>query len=419
MPTEPQKNQQLRQPLRGSIVHDHAHYTNEGFGSLARNMIYPIIHIALSCSLQPYISNALYDYNTSRPNYKTHLQSITAFLSLPEHDHGDDSTVPSQDFNQMGNDDCIIVKLEINTWNDAKIGSCCGDAKMIAKELSDYLNRCNNHAPQQYWWDIRLIGAIRCMDPTPIVYEWLQNLSATWTADDLDHEPPQPNQDRGSYSKAENGCDQTSVTDCLDATSAADSTAVNTDGSDHLRFVLRIVAHVRVPEDFTSQSWKDDNSVEKLYLALDTILQYIDYRMIDVKIDIFTEEQFALTSELEFIERYQKHPSVEDLRVHRGTTDSLLNDIKDIVRTADIFIPSSSYFSAFCGYLFPPPGIIVLSHSSRWQYFASHEQLMLNKVRSIQNANSRVIDIAQTSPTFGDNESWQCFISKIQKRKIM
>ena len=438
---------------RGSIVHDHAHYTNEGFGSLARNMIYPIIHIALSCHLQPYISNTSYDYNTSRPNYKTHLHSIAHFLSLPEYPYSETSVLPpcgaddgtkTTDDNDDDGDDYTIIKIEINTWNDTNIGSCCGDAMMIAKELSNYLhitcsgidnNRNHNNivASHRHWFDIRLVGAIRGMDPTPIVYQWLQNISKTWIATGMiDSEPKRTKlientndnyYNNRNHSTEDGRQDQTSVV--TDDVAATTITTEHDDASIANGILqLRIVAHVRVPEDFTCQHWKDDNHIDKLYAVLDTILQTTELQMIPVTIEIYTEEQFDRTNELELMHRYQNRAHVQEVQVHRGTTESLLKDIQCIVQRADVFIPSSSYLSAFCGYLFPVPGIMVVSHPSRWQYFTSHQQLMLghdvdddDDDVNHSSHQSRIIDMTQlSSSSLKDNQIWYTFISTIQAR---
>jgi hypothetical protein len=146
---------------RGCIRSDYIHYTNEGFGSLARNTIYPILHIASACDLQPYISNVSYNYNSARPNYKTHLPSISKFLSLPDDPattatndtcdsrhsvttatvHNGCNVVSEDDtttattatattaYSQKIRDmhDCDVLELEVNTWNDMNIGFCYGD----------------------------------------------------------------------------------------------------------------------------------------------------------------------------------------------------------------------------------------------------------------------------------------------------
>jgi hypothetical protein len=290
--------------FRGSIVHDHTHYTNEGFGSLARNMIYPIIHIASTCHLLPHIARTMYDYNSARPNYKTHLQSVSTFLSLPE-------------YNPITSDvdSTVVVELQVNTWTDPNIGSCCGDAVMIAKHLFDFLNQYNpaqleSNTTKQVWFVIRLIGAIRCMDPTPLVFEWLQQLSNTWKL--------QPKQERfllHHNNNEESTCDNTSVTETIHSSMKTSP--------------LRIVAHVRIPEDFTCQNWKEDNHIDKLYLTLDTVLNHIDNRSFIITIEIYTEEQFTVLDEQQLMERYQK--SVRTVQIHRGTTETLLKDIQNML----------------------------------------------------------------------------------------
>ena len=127
---------------------------------------------------------------------------------------------------------------------------------MIAKELSDYLHRNfnSNVARQRHWFDIRLVGAIRGMDPTPIVYEWLQTLSKTWIIDNEgDHELPKQLYNNDNRSCTLNGFDHTSVTDSLNVTTATVSNTTTLDGFSCVNAVLRIVSHVRVPEDFTCQ----------------------------------------------------------------------------------------------------------------------------------------------------------------------
>jgi hypothetical protein len=354
--------------------------------------------------------------------------------------------------NNNRHEEYCIVQLEINTWNDTQIGSCCGDAMMIAKELSDYLSRYHHTNPavlpspqQRYWFDIRLVGAIRGMDPTLIVYQWLQSLSQSWNPimdhhcrDHLKHSKQIDDNDNDN-----NNPDQTSVTECLDdrTTTAVVGVVCNTTALDGIRKqsagLLRIVAHVRVPEDFTCPQWKDDNRIDKLYGALDRILltMMAKHTMISVSIDIYTEESFPMTDELEFQTRYQHRPSVQEIHVHRGTTESLLQDIQCIVQTAHIFIPSASYLSVFCGYIIPPPGIIVLSHPSRWQYFISCHELMQQCCWNDDDndANdtcrhdhrccpSRIIDLTQlssssSSSSLSDNATWKYLISTIENPK--
>jgi hypothetical protein len=300
--------------FRGSIQQDYSHYTNEGFGSLARNIIYPILHIAVSCALQPQISNLSYHGNSTRQNYKTDLPSIADFLSI-------DPTCPR--------DVVDTVDLEVNTWNDPQIGACYGDGRTIASQLNDYLNR--HAASPGGWFVIRLVGAIRGLDPTPHAWAWLQAASEAWC-------PGPPAAPPGTQD------------------------------------VLRIAAHVRVPEAFTSSGWKEDNHIRKLCGALDVFFQHWrawEWTQVpEIRFEIYTEEQFLMTDEQMIHAKY----STNDCTVHvfRGSTSTILQDIQHMV-TADIFIPSSSHFSAFCGYL--THGIILLSDPSRWDYFSPHAEL--------------------------------------------
>jgi hypothetical protein len=307
--------------FRGSIQQDYIHYTNEGFGSLARNIIYPILHIAVSCALHPQISNLSYHYNSARPSYKTDLQSIADFLCID----------PTCSINSGSE----IVDLEVNTWNDPQIGACYGDGRAIALQLNKYLNR--HDASPGCWFVIRLVGAIRCMDPTPEAFAWLHTVSDAW---------------------------------CKHPGYRYPSTQPNT----HHDNELRIAAHVRVPEAFTSSGWKEDNHVKKLYGVLDSLFENLrGWQWTNcpaLSLEIYTEEQFLIDDEQMMHAKYSTKNCA--VCVYRGSTSTILQDIQHMV-TADLFIPSSSHFSAFCGYL--THNIILISDPSRWEYFSPHAQL--------------------------------------------
>ena len=334
--------------FRGSIQQDYIHYTNEGFGSLARNIIYPILHIAVSCVLQPHIFNFSYHHNSARPCYTTDLPSIADFLSI-DLTTGTASKAISTP----------VVELEVNTWNDPQIGACYGDGRIIASQLNDYLNRLDSASG--CWYAIRLVGAIRCMDPTPLVYNWLQNASNSWNkhlGHHLDH--PTTNINNG---------------------------------------VFCIAAHVRVPEAFTSSDWKEDNHIMKLCGALDVLFRNWNTarwtNSPNVLLEIYTEENFLIADEQMMLTRYSTNECT--VRVFRGSTSTLLHDVQQMA-TADLFIPSSSHLSAFCGYL--THSIILISDPSRWEYFSPHRQL-----------GCTLLDVASEAP-WSETFVWQEFFRR-------
>jgi hypothetical protein len=88
--------------------------------------------------------------------------------------------------------------------------------------------------------------------------------------------------------------------------------------------------------------------------------------MDECDIKIYTEEQFLPEHES------MLKSSFPNVQVHRGNTDTLLDDIKAMA-CADIFIPSSSFLSAFVGYL--THGVVLITDPSRREYFHKHREL--------------------------------------------
>jgi hypothetical protein len=128
---------------------------------------------------------------------------------------------------------------------------------------------------------------------------------------------------------------------------------------------LRIAAHVRVPEEFCPETWKDDNHHKHLINALRSLERHI-VAVEKCDVVVYTEEAFSETNEMELQEHFP------NARVVRGTSSTLLENIRALA-TADVLIPSSSHFSAIAGYL--SHGLIVLSNPSRWEYFKPHFDL--------------------------------------------
>lgn len=292
---------------RGYLVHEHPNQTSEGFGSHARGVLFPLLHIALTNHLEPIFSEHTYSGNTAREYSNLDVHS---FLNIKKE-------TPSN--TAAGH----YKELTINTWTDSIVGSACGDGKILTSLIQDYLQQQEQNTAIGGPIIIRLVGALRYMNPSAEVYHWLQDQSFPWNKN-----------------------------------------IQNRDDNKNHR--LRIAAHVRVPEEFTPQSWKDENNIWMLIGALSALqangLNLDD----DCDIAVYTEEHFSVNDEKLILERFP------NIRVLRGTNQSLLADVRALA-SADILIPSSSHLSAIAGYL--SHGLLVLSHSSRWDYFAHHQEL--------------------------------------------
>jgi hypothetical protein len=307
----------------GYVIHDHPDVTSEGFGSHARGVLFPLLHVALVNQLQPIVWRHAYSLNTAR-NYSD--LKVAAFLGVSE-------DMPLNN----------VKVIEINTWSDPVVGSACGDASVLADLIHEYLKEFDTDERSALM--IRLVGALRYMNPTERVWRWLQRCSQEWKR----------NSDQSSKR-------------------------------------MRIAAHVRVPEHFCPQSWKDDNHVSKLCHALENFLKASGLLMEECELAVYTEARFSLDDERLVRSQYQQ------ARIHRGTSKSLLGDL-EAMATADIFIPSSSYFSAIAGYL--SHGLILLSDSSRWEYFKPHFDLGCHIIESNDTFGklSAQITSARDNPT--------------------
>jgi hypothetical protein len=230
-------------------------------------------------------------------------------------------------------------EMTINTWTDRIVGSACGDGIVLAKLIGDFLNnreendgKYSNKAAENAFMEthshppiiIRLAGSLRFMDPSKEVWSFLQGRSLRWQLRDSAKMSSTPH--------------------------------------------FRVAAHIRVPEDFCPQFWKDDNNVMRLLSALDEMKEYgLEAEKCDL--DVYTEDRFTDADEDILRRRYK------NARIHRGSPETLLHDVKRMA-TSDVFVPSSSHLSAIAGYL--SHGLIWISHESRWGYFDTHRGLGCN-----------------------------------------
>lgn len=213
-------------------------------------------------------------------------------------------------------DSCQVV--DINTWTDLQIGSACGDASVLADMLAAYLESIRNTSKKHLL--VILYGSFKYMDASVHVYEWLCERTSTWRSNKSSHD-------------------------------------------------LHVAVHIRVPEEWCHSSWKEANSVDKFVETLDALFS-IDPRefMGHSYLEVFTEEGFTSDNE----QRLRiKFPHVV---VHRGSSETILSDLRSMA-CADIFIASSSHFSAFAGYLCGPDCLIILANENENAYFEPHKKL--------------------------------------------
>lgn len=208
--------------------------------------------------------------------------------------------------------------LELNTWSDT-LGSACGDCTVLSEIIHNYMGqRGENEKPLL----VVLYGTIKYIDPVPSVHRWLSARSVAWKSELDEH-------------------------------------------------VLRIAIHLRVPEVWCTARWKSDNDCSNVVEVLTALID-IDPRLLHVKIEMFTESSFPQELACLMTE------SCPNLTIRRGTTETVLDDIKEMA-CADIFIASCSHFSAFVGYLCTPACIIILANKEDG-YFTQHMNLGCNVV---------------------------------------
>lgn len=144
--------------MRGYLVHEHPDQTNEGFASSVHTHLFPFLHIALTCNLQPIIS--CNPSKISATDDSVYLSNFNEFLSIP-----DESSLPTNN----------VREVVIHTWSGNHYAN--GDPNLVAQEiLDDYFE----HYKDNRVLVVQLQGPLRSTDPTPIVYKWLQDRSLQW-----------------------------------------------------------------------------------------------------------------------------------------------------------------------------------------------------------------------------------------------
>jgi hypothetical protein len=164
---------------------------------------------------------------------------------------------------------------------------------------------------------------------------------------------------------------------------------------------IRVAAHIRVPEDYCSQEWKDANGLSHVLGALSALSEQWerflqehhhyndddddDNRRCKLSLDVFTEDRFSTDGEATLLTAISSMDAFDDgsVRIHRQTP--LLDTVQSMA-TCDVFIPASSYLSAFAAFFhcgsskcdsgnndYHPSFILLPEESTRREkYFAPH-----------------------------------------------
>ena len=145
---------------------------------------------------------------------------------------------------------------------------------------------------------------------------------------------------------------------------------------------LRISIHIRCPENYCDDGWKQANSISHPIRTMKEICRCLESLPVKpkLKIDVYTEDTFTMDREHRFRRRLESflpvHQSTNTtatrcVHIHRQTP--LLDTVRGMA-TADIFVPASSYLSAMAAYFSNALVVLADEDSRRTQYFAPHLQ---------------------------------------------
>jgi hypothetical protein len=344
------------------VRHVDPNLTGEGLGSHARGSLYPLLRISLAFSweiLWEQHSGAFGKDNQTRPFYETECRHLGEWLLLS--DGGEDKLITIDDLDRKR---LTVVNIDLD--NDVRLGRILGYAGILISSIQQFIE---DNGIEQFYNQrstgnqhiaasppiivISLNGRFQYQDdPSPSVIKWLQAKGQEWRMNAKQNE-----QSRTSSS-------------------------------------IRVVGHIRVPEDYCSQEWKDANRTSHLINALSILAEewnrlkdeLDDKKQFKMVLDIFTEETFSMDNETELLTALSTIDMFDEdsIRINRQTP--LLDTVQSMA-TADIFIPASSYLSAFAGFFHAstcrspqqqqqqqqPSSILLPEESTRREkYFAPH-----------------------------------------------
>ena len=135
---------------------------------------------------------------------------------------------------------------------------------------------------------------------------------------------------------------------------------------------LTVAVHIRYPEDYCTDTWKQANSIDHPLDTLERMTQCLESLALEVNmtIDVYTEESFPHELEQDFGRRLEKF-LVQGSVVHFHRQTPLLSTVQGMA-TADVFVPASSYLSAMAAFFSNSLVVLPDEETRRTQYFAPH-----------------------------------------------
>jgi len=204
--------------------------------------------------------------------------------------------------------------IEVHTWSDPLIGNACGQPDELCNLLELEIKEKKSKRPIL----VSLIGPLKYTNPNHTVHQWLQ----TRTKKSKSYSP---------------------------------------------RPVCSV--HIRVPEEWCCNVWKEMNCVHHY---ADTIYQIcnVDPRFHDT-VTVFTEESFTTESENVLKSVCPK------VNIHRGTNSTIVSDLQQM-SSSDLLVVSASHFSALAGYMLSSSALLIVANESENTYFEHHKKLGCN-----------------------------------------
>lgn len=327
------------------VRHHDPNMTGEGLGSHARGTLYPLLRIAqrFDWEIVWESQSPCWQSNQTRPEYRDECADLGPWLGFV------------QQYKDLDQNSLTVVPIDLE--NDQRLGRILGYAGILINSIDEYRqqygddvfyclpssnrhddkkneNLQGRHLKQNYNILISLHGRFQYQDdPTASAIQWMQSRAMTWK--NKEKEKQQVQQQQIVVQEKQR---------------------------------IKIVAHIRVPEDYCSQEWKDANSVEHVLFTLQTIQQQLDGldgNYIESVLYVYTESAFSDDNEAILREQWP------DLILRKQTP--LLDAVQQMA-TADIFVPGCSYLSAFAGFF--QTSLIVLPNEDirHTKYFAPHLQ---------------------------------------------